>query len=124
MTPEAIALIAISVSLASFLFQQFGVIAQVKQRLAALETKMELFWKAAEQQMVKLLHSPVHAEKDSLLHRVFEEKDHEDLEAMDKLRRLLQKELDHREPNHLNLTYALAIGRLDTLIYEAKGKKK
>jgi len=64
---EHLPVIAIVLSIAGFLFQQFGIIGTIRERLATLETKMEIFWAGIGDQVKEMLKQPIHLRKDELL---------------------------------------------------------
>jgi hypothetical protein len=75
MTTEfAISLIAIGLSILSFLYSRFEVQIKMEARLTSLETKMGVFWRVIEEKAVAILHAPIHYERDALLDKLLANK--------------------------------------------------
>jgi hypothetical protein len=114
--------IAICLTIIGLLFQHFFVLSGMKERLTSLEVKMDLFWKAIEGNVVKLLKSyPTYINKDILLDK-FSNKELE-IDDAHRLRTILIGEMENTETNN-KLAYVLIIARLEQIIYELKSGKK
>jgi hypothetical protein len=115
---EFLPVLAIIIAVAGLLYQHFGMITGIKERLIALETKVDLFWTAIESRVIEMLKSPNHLEKDELLDKLL----HKEitLQEAQTLRTILNEELTHREEmdNGMRLAYALMIGRLEQIIFQ------
>ncbi len=113
---------AMILTVIGFLFQQFSVLAGVKERLTALETKMDLFWKAIEGNVIKLLKTyPTEIDKDVLLDK-FSRRELSKEEAY-QLRTILIGEMETTKTNN-TLAYVLLIGRLEQILHENKNNCK
>jgi len=119
---EYLPILAIIVSLFSALGTYFGLAIKTEGRIATLETKVDLFWNAIEGRVIGMLKSPTHLEKDvlldQLLHREIK------LDGAQRLRTILTEELKNKKriDNGKRLAYALALGRLEQVIYDLRGK--
>jgi hypothetical protein len=93
----------------------FCVIVAMRERLATLETKIDVFWRLVEVELPKRLKTyPTHIEKDILLDKLT----HRELtldEAVH-LRTILQSEIEGGNKENLLIAYVLVIGRLEQII--------
>lgn len=111
-----LALGAMGISIVGLLFQHFGVIGALKERLTALETKVELFWGIVEREMVNILHSPHAPERDWYLDRIKAGTITEEEAGV--LLHILRQDLDEAKelgtPRGEWLVLALMVARLET----------
>ena len=120
---DYIAIAALILTIAGFMINYFAVIAGMKERLATLETKMELFWRAIENNVIHLLKSyPTHIRKDILLDKLSCRA--LNLEEAYELRTILREEMKGLLNNTNTIAYVLMIARLEQRIYEMGNKKK
>ena len=113
---------AISLTVIGLLFQHFAVLSKIKERLTALETKMDLFWKAIEGNIVKMLKTfPTNINKDILLDKL-SQKELDIMEA-EKLRTILIGEMETTKTNN-KLAYVLVIARLEQLLWDIRNNNK
>ena len=105
-------------------YQRFGVITGIVERLAKVETKVDLFWSAIEGRVTEILKSPTHLEKDELLDKLVSKEIN--LQGAQRLRTILNEELKNRKriDNGKRLAYALMLGRLEQVIFDFGGKRK
>lgn len=111
---------AIGVSIIGLLFQHFFCIAKIQERLAALETKTDLFWKGVEHMVIPMLKSfPTDIGKDVLLDKML----HNELTLADAqtLRLILTEEFTGNGDK--SLIYILALGRLEQIIFDKLERK-
>lgn len=117
---EYLPIAAIVISIGGILFQYFGVIVGIQERIARLETKTELFWKCVEGNVLNILKSyPSNIGKDVLIDKMI----HSELtlgEAQT-LRMILKEEI--KGTANLDWAYTLALGRLEQVIFELMRKK-
>lgn len=124
---------AIIIAVVGLLFQHFGVIARIKEemgrentlireRISALETKTDLFWKIVETEVAERLKSPAHKRKDDLLDKM---KAHSlTLEEAEELAEIVKAEYNNpHERKHIELGYILVIGRLEQIMHELRAKE-
>ena len=122
---EYLPIIAICVSIIGLLYQQFGVLENIKERLSALETKMDLFWKAIEGNVAHMLKTfPTNINKDILLDEF--SKGELTLEEAQKLRTILMGEMEISDKSAIGnkLAYVLVIGRLEQVIHDLRNNHK
>jgi hypothetical protein len=113
---------ALGLTVAGLLFQNFGILSGIKERVASLETKMDLFWKVVEGNMSQLLKSyPTNIRKDILLDKF--SKAELNLGEAEELRTIMicemnktQKSIKVQKGNIV--AYVLVIGRLDQVIHD------
>lgn len=117
-------IVAILIAISGFIFQQFGVISGIKERLSSLETKMDLFWKGIENKVVEMLKSyPTFLEKDVLLDKMTRKELNQ--EEAERLRTILTGEMDkNNNDDARKIAYVLVIGRLEQIILDIKDKTK
>jgi len=87
------------------------------ERIKALETKMELWWTAMQSTVVKMLKHPTQKRRDLLLDKL--EAKTVTLDEMAELRSLLQCDASGKKKEDA-LVAAMAIARIDMLIYDMK----
>jgi len=63
-------IVPILVIIIGYLVIYFGMISKIKERLTALETKIEPFWEMVQKELPKILHSPHTPELDVLLEKM------------------------------------------------------
>lgn len=121
---EYLGVVSILIAISGFIFQQFGVISGVKERLTALETKMDIFWKAIEGKVVEMLKSyPSYIEKDTLLDKMA--KMELNVEEAEKLRTILACEFTaEKQDNGKKIAYTLTLARLEQIIVDIKNSNK
>lgn len=95
---EVTAILALLVSVVGLTFQWTKGILQLRERVAKLETKMELFWHSLKSQLTKVLIHPDHPEMDHILAKVGGGVDLED-EEVEILRNFLRAEAQ-RDDSH------------------------
>jgi ribosome biogenesis SPOUT family RNA methylase Rps3 len=122
MNPTYLSIFAICLTIIGLLFQHFAVLSGIKERITALETKMELFWKAIETNVSQLLKSyPTNIDKDILLDKLSNrELTLEDAQA---LRTVLIGEMECTKTNN-KLAYILIIARVEQTIKELLNPEK
>lgn len=92
------------------------------ERLAKIETKMDLLWQAVEKNITRMLHSPTHLRKDGLLDR-FPDLSTPELKELEEILRKEQESLERKNPHNFKLlAYALLIGRIHILQLERNEK--
>ena len=119
----ALAIIGIGVTIGGILIKQFGRISQemtkLGERVTRVETKVELFWKGIEGNMVSLLKSPTKHRKDALLDKLSCNTLNQ-AEAIE-LKDILTKEFNGKKrANPLGMAYVMAIARLDLVLFNLK----
>lgn len=112
--------IAITLTVLGLLSQHFLVLSKMKERLSALETKIELFWKVVEKKMVDSLKQPTHQRKDSLIDKL--KGGGLVLEEAVELRDILDGESECHN-GCPNVAYILVLARLEALIYDLRKRK-
>jgi len=70
MNASILAIASLIVSIVGLLLQYFLVIAALRERVMALETKVEVFWNALSQQVPKMLHLDSTPSRDELLEKL------------------------------------------------------
>lgn len=120
----AISVTSIMLTVIGLLFQYFKVILGLKERMATLETKINLFWSIVEREIPRLLKDPTGLTKDGLLDKFAEHHSNGmTLQEMEELTGILECELKEKKmTNTRRIAYALIVGRLKQLIYEKKGR--
>ena len=118
---NSLPIIAIIVSIAGLLFQYFGMIAGIKERLAKIETKVELFWKVVEENIPKLLMRNSTPETDKLVAELTNPEMPET--HLSKLKVLLRVELQESKDKAEILAVIMALGRIEQRLFETKRKK-
>jgi hypothetical protein len=104
-----------------FIVNHLAVIAKLQERLAALETKMEIFWKAVGNHVSEMLKSyPTNIEKDILLEKLATKEI--TLEEAYKLKTIVKGEMQKAENERL--AYILLLAGIDVVIYEIKTEKR
>ena len=119
MTPEIITLIIAIATISIGLISK-----QIKtgERIATLETKMELFWKSISLGVTELVKSPTNLRKDYLLDTM--NNGDLDYEGALELQQTLYDEYHKKDlDSSRKLAYALIMGRLEIKIYELKKRK-
>jgi hypothetical protein len=128
-SPQVTAIFVTIVGLiVGFVIQYFAVImrleerfsdalSQMKERISAVETKMDLFWNGVKDKVINLLKSyPTYIEKDVLLDKMAH--DELTLDEAQKLRTILTAEMDSDPDKSTNSwAYVLALGWLAQLIH-------
>ena len=117
-----LSLVAIFISVFGLLFQYFGIISDIKERITRLETKTELFWKCVETGVVGMLKTyPTNVNKDVLLDNML----HNELTLDDaqELRSILKGEMELAKKENI-LIYVLALGRIEQVIFELTPRKE
>jgi len=111
--------IALGVSVFGLLFTYFGFIARILERLKDVETKVGLFWASIEKSIPALLKSyPTNVEKDVLLDKMV--RTELTLDEAYRLRTILMEEA--QRDREKAVAYALAVARLEQIIYDLKRK--
>lgn len=121
-TGTFISFLALAGTAVGLLYQHFGVvvaireqIAVTRERLTAVETKTDLFWRVVETTIPKMLKSyPTHLDKDVLLDK-FSRREL-DYEEAARLRTILLCEMETVEPNPNTIAYVLVLSRLEQII--------
>ena len=121
---EYLPVIAICVSVITFLFLQFGIITTIRERLASVETKVDIFWQAVGSQVKDMLKQPTHFRKDDLLERFPSLTDEELLELRDTLVCELRERKQNMPKDQLNLSYALMLGNIRNEMIERSKQTK
>lgn len=115
---EWLALGSFIVAVTGLLWQHFGVISSIKERLTSVETKMELFWNPLMEYMSKALHHPTQLKRDKFIDN-FEKLS---LEELTEMKMDFKKELadlieqDVKDPKVL--LYSLFLARIDQKIHD------
>ena len=124
MSPELIiSMSAVAVAVFGLLLQYFAVLSKIKERLTALETKVGLFWKGIEGQVVEMLKSPTNLRKDELLDLLREER--LTLDGARELKEIIEAELKRKAVDGgTALACAFLFGRLDQIIFEHGRRKR
>jgi hypothetical protein len=121
-------IIAIAISILTFLITYFGFIQRQvatavaqENRLTKIETKIELFWTVVERNVGQMLKSPTHTEKDVLLDKLA----HRELSISEAetLRGILTDEMQLRGRENGVIAYALIIARLEQILFELRDAK-
>ena len=121
MNSEYLSIISIFLTTLGFLFLWFGIISGMKERISRLETKMELFWKAIENNVSALLKTfPTNINKDVLLDKL--SNGELSMEEAQTLRTILIGEMEKFK--NKKIAYILMLARIEQLIYEFKKPKK
>jgi hypothetical protein len=115
---EYFSAIAIGIALLSFLASHFGSIPQLRERLTAVETRLDLFWKLMEKSMASIIRSPHTPRLDELLDKLLEDKSLNLAEA-EELRWLL-KEKDEFDDDKKILAKAMLLPLVEQKIYDLK----
>ncbi len=117
---EYLPVFSIFIAIFGFLFQQFGVISEMKERLVSLETKMEIFWKAIESNLGSMLKSyPSNLEKDLLLDKMMRKE--LTLEDAERLRTIIIGEMETNNGDEVKkIAYVLLGARIDQIIFDIK----
>jgi hypothetical protein len=113
---------AIIVSICGLLFQYFGVITRILERLTRIETKTDLFWKCVESGVVTMLKTyPSKVAKDVLLDKMV----HNELALQEaqELRTILCEEMKPKENGAERLAYVLALARLEQIIFDLNPRR-
>jgi hypothetical protein len=114
---DYIAITAVALTLVGFLIQHFAVLGGMKERIAALETKMEIFWKAVGANVAQMLKSyPTNLRKDILLEKLSTKEI--TLDESYELRTILKGEMQLAEKERIG--YVLLIAGIDVVIYDLK----
>jgi len=118
---EALPFIAIAVSILGLILQYFAFIVNIQTRLSTVETKIDLFWKAIETNVIKMLKNyPTNINKDVLLDKLV---NHElSLQEAQLLRTILIGDMNNIQDHHNQLAYVLGIARVEIEITELKKK--
>ena len=121
MDSQSLSIFAIVLSVCGLAFQQFGVLSKMKERITSLETKIDLFWKAIENNVVTLLKTyPTNITKDVLLDKLTN--DELTLEDAQLLRTILLGEMATAAEK--KLAYVLIVARLEQKIFDLKNNNK
>lgn len=111
--------IALGTSILGVGFTYFAFIVRILERLKDVETKVGLFWTSIEKSIPALLKSyPTNMEKDVLLDKMARAE--LTLEEAYRLRTILIEEA--RSDREKAVAYALAVARLEQVIYDLKRK--
>lgn len=122
MEDKYLSITAIVLTIVGLLFQHFGVLANMKERISTLETKMELFWGTVEKNVGALLKTyPTNIGKDVLIDKMIDGVLTEEEARL--LKTILIGEMDNKSVEQ-RLPYVLVIGRLDSLLYVLKSQKE
>lgn len=117
----AISIIGLLITYFGFVQRQSEMTRLQNERIAKIETKVDLFWKAVEINVGQLLKSPTHIEKDMLLDKLA----HRELTMpeAETLRSILTDEMQLRGRDNGIIAYALIIGRLEGILFDLRSKK-
>jgi len=107
-------IVSIILTVFGFSYQHFRVIGDLKERIAKVETKTDLFWKVVETHITDIVKSTVNYRKDDLLDGM--KCGQLNSEEMVELRSILEEEF-HTKKDQYNLQRVLLIARLDQLTY-------
>ena len=120
---EYLPVVSIIIAISGFLYQQFGIISGIKERLTSLETKMDLFWKGIEQNVIGMLKNyPTNINKDVLIDKMA--RGELSQEEAERLRTMLVSEVaNEKGGDGKKIAYILAIGRLEQIIFEIRKNK-
>ncbi len=116
-----LAICAVTIAGVGFVYQQFAVLSHIKERLASLETKVELFWSAIESKIVTMLKSPTHLRKDELLDKLLNHSI--SMEEAIELSRIMSEETYGKRDGAKEIASCLMTGRLQQLIIDLEKKK-
>ena len=94
-------------------------IADIRDRIRAIEVKTELFWNAIEKEVINILHHPSESERDILLEKLQDKTI--TLQEMERLKNILSDVVKKKKAKEEVISAVLLIGRLDQLIYTASG---
>jgi hypothetical protein len=120
-TSDYISIIAVVLTLVGFLIQHFAVLGGMKERIAALETKMEIFWQAVGANVAQMLKSyPTNIRKDILLEKLSTKEI--TLDESYELKTILKGEMQLADRERIG--YVLLIAGIDVVIYELKQSKR
>lgn len=118
------AIVMAGVGIIGLLFQHFGVLSGIKERLTSLETKMELFWTAIQSRTIDILKSSSNPRKDALLDKLQDGccTNNECHELFDILTaELEEKELDDGK----RLAYCMVLGLINQRLFDLeKGRSR
>jgi hypothetical protein len=122
LTPsDYIAITAVILTVIGFMINHFAIISKLQERLTALETKMEIFWKAVGNHVAEMLKSyPTNIEKDILLEKLSTKEI--TLEEAYKLKTIVKGEM--QKAANERLAYILLLAGIDVVIYEIKTEKR
>ncbi len=115
-----ISLIAIGLTVIGFIFQYFGFISRLMERVTKLETKIELFWGVVQKQMIDIMHSPHTPELDLLLDEL--QDNCLNLEKAHKLKDLLSQQMTLDNGKKMAVIFLLA--RVEQIIFKLNGELK
>jgi hypothetical protein len=120
-TSDFIATIALILTVSGFIFNHFAIIAKLQERLASLETKMEIFWRAVGNHVSEMLKSyPTNIEKDILLEKLSSKEI--TIEEAFRLKTIIKGEMQSADKERL--AYILLLAGIDVVIYEIKSNKR
>ena len=112
---------AICLTVVGLLFQHFAVLAGIKERITALETKMDLFWKAIESNVVQMLKTyPTNIRKDILLDKLSSAE--LNLDETYELRTIITGEM--QTSKNERIAYVLLLASIEQRIYDYKTNNK
>lgn len=107
-------LVAAGISLLGLAISYFGFIMQITNRLTAVETRNEVFWKVLEPHMAAIIHSPMHKNRDDLVDRLINKTI--TLEQAEELICLLEENIKENHNEGKQLASALLLARTKGLI--------
>ena len=94
---------------------------QISERLARVETKMELFWNQVRGAVNSMIKQPIHFKKDELMDKLLEERKPKiRIEELYELKSILKEELPAltEVKSEKCLAYALALAYIDQILYD------
>jgi hypothetical protein len=92
------------------------------ERIAKIETKVDLFWRVVETNVGQLLKSPDHYLKDLLIDKMARRE--LTLPEAEQLRSILTDEMQLMGRQNGVVAYTLILGRIEQLLYDLRAKKK
>ena len=112
--------ISVFVSVGGFLWAYFIGLVQLRERLTAVETKIEVFWGVVTDNIKGLLKHPTELRKDELLDKLPKLNEFEAVE----LKEILKEDLHRANDKTDKLIYALVLARTEIIIHDLKQKGK
>lgn len=111
-----LAIVTLIISVLGLVWTYFGAILDIKERLIALETKIELFWKPLQDFLTVSLHHPTTPSIDEKLERF----DNLNLEELYRLRAEIMEDstLEENKIGIRALYYTLLLARIDVKAYD------
>lgn len=116
-----IAIVVASTAIVGLLYQQFGVLGDIKERLTSVETKMELFWTAIQSKTIDMLKSPTNLVKDGLLDKLRNgDCTRDDCHT---LYDMLIAEMKAKKPSDGKmLAYCIVLGRINQRLFDLENR--